>query len=75
MIGWIKKLFGINLGGRLSSVVIYNVDHTTRYMTTPAMDDLSKRKFLKHLFKRYDAKFIEIDGIAHYAKGSHVRSL
>lgn len=59
----------------LSSVVIYHTDHSTRYLTTAKLNDKDRRKFLRHIFGRYDVKFVEVDGKPYYARGNHVESL
>ena len=59
----------------MSNVYLYFVSHDTRRMETPRMDDKSQRKFLKHMFKSYDLKFVEIDGKPFFARGNNVESL
>lgn len=58
----------------LSDVVIYEADGSTRRLVTAKLEGLDLKKFVKNMHKRGDVKFVEVDGVAHYMKGTHVKS-
>jgi hypothetical protein len=74
MINFIRRLWA-RKSSRMSQVTLYAADNSTRSFSTSAMDEGSRRKLLKHLFRSYELKFVEIDGKPYFSRGKKIESL